>query len=281
MTKSEKFKTHISGVFTRASSQYSQIGPNFFTYSGKKLVEFANVKEGAKVLDVACGRGAVLFPLSKAASAAGEVIGIDLADGMVERTRSALLHQGITNSKVVKMDAENLEFPDSSFDYVLCGLSLFFFPNLERALSEILRVLEPGGLFVSSTFQKKEQDENDETTKRWKELFKSFEDSLKPIPCVETKSLDNEDEIMLFLSKAGFVKIEVASDKKTFYFSSEDEWWETAWSHGARNFLERLDDEALVKYKEQAQNLIRLEKTEQGIPDTWHLLYSKAKKPQL
>ncbi len=275
MIKSEEFKTHLSGVFTRASSLYDHIGPKFFSYFGRRLVEFADIPEGARVLDVACGRGAVLLPASTSVSSTGEVIGIDISEGMIEHTGNEVSRQGIANIKALKMDAENLEFQDSSFDYVLCGLGLFFFTNLDRALTGFLRVLKSGGRFVTSTFQEIE----DETTKRWEELNESFKDYLRPVPSVERKMLDSEEDIRQSLSQAGFVEIEVISDKRTFYFSSEEEWWQTAWSHGYRGFLERMDTDALANYKKQALKLVLEEKTEQGIPDPWHLLYSKALKP--
>ena len=49
------------------------------------------------------------------------------------------------------MDAEKLEFPDNSFDFVFCGFALFFFPSILKAVSEFKRVLKPGGRLVVST----------------------------------------------------------------------------------------------------------------------------------
>src|SRR4030067_1105822 len=62
MTDIEDYKRHISGVFTRASASYDQAGPRFFTHLGTRLVEFAAISPGARVLDVACGRGLCFLP---------------------------------------------------------------------------------------------------------------------------------------------------------------------------------------------------------------------------
>ena len=194
---------------------------------------------------------------------------------MIEQARSEVSLQGLANTKVLKMDAESLDFPDSSFDFVLCGLCLFFFPNLDQALTGFLRVLKPGGRLVASTFQAVE----DARTKRWDELDDAFKDYLKPVPSAQTKKLDSEAEIRQTLSQAGFSEIEVIPQKETFYFNTDDEWWQTAWSTGYRGFLERMEADVIARYKKLATELIREEKTEQGIPDTWHLLYSKAQKP--
>ena len=275
MSDPEDFKTHISGVFSRASSSYDRTGPRFFSHLGKILVEFARLPPGAQVLDVACGRGAVFVPASTAVSATGQIIGIDISEGMIEQARSEVSVQGLANTKVLKMDAESLDFPDSSFDFVLCGLCLFFFPNLDQALTGFLRVLKSGGRLAASTFQAVE----DARTKRWDELDDAFKDYLKPVPTAQTKKLDSEAEIRQVLSQAGFSETEVMPYEETFYFNSEDEWWQAAWSTGSRGFLERMEADVIDRYKKQATELIRQEKTEQGIPDTWRLLYSKAQKP--
>ena len=275
MTGIEGFKERLSGVFTRASSSYDHTGPQFFSYFGRRLVEFARITGGSRVLDVACGRGAVLFPACRAVGATGQVFAIDISDGMVKETGNKVSRNGLANATVLKMDAERIEFPDSTFDFVLCGLSLFFFPNLDQALAGFLRVLKSGGRFAASTFEEVE----DERRKRFQELKESYEDYLRPVPSAETKNLDSEEEMRQVLSQAGFVEIEVVSDKETFYYRDEEEWWETAWSHGYRAFLERMDADVLARYRKQVLELILEEKTNQGIPVTWHLLYSKGKKP--
>ena len=76
MSDPVEYKTHWCGVFSRASSSYDRTGPRVFSHQGKKLVEFARIPPGARVLDVACGRGAVFVPASTAVSATGQVIGI-------------------------------------------------------------------------------------------------------------------------------------------------------------------------------------------------------------
>jgi SAM-dependent methyltransferase len=195
---------------------------------------------------------------------------------MVKQARNEVCLQGLANTEILKMDAEDLDFPDASFDFVLCGLCLFFFPNLDQALTGFLRVLKPGGRLVASTFQAVEDDAK---TKRWNELYDAYKDCLKPVPDTQTKKLNTEVEITQILSQAGFSEIEVMPQEKTFYFDSEDEWWQATWSHGGRGFLERMAADVIVRYQKQATELIREEKTEQGIPDTWRLLYSKAQKP--
>ena len=276
MDKAKAYKAHISGVFSRASTTYDHTGPPFFSYFGERLVQYAELKRGAKVLDVACGRGAVLFPAARAVTSSGRVIGIDLSKKMIEQTQQELKELKMTNAKVQVMDAEQLEFQSSQFDYVLCGLCLFFFPDLSKALKEFWRVLKPGGYIVASTFKKQKTNAQ---TKEWGKLYKSFKDRIKEVPMVETPDLDTGREISEVLRQAGFIEPEIVQRRKTYYYTDEDEWWQTAWSHGYRAYLERISQEHLPEFRSRAIRIIQKQKTTRGIPLRWGLLLSKARKP--
>lgn len=143
-----KIKDRIREVFDRTASTYDQPGLRFFSYFGKNLVAAAKIKPESGVLDVATGRGAVLFPAARAVGPSGCVVTIDLPSKMVEQTQLMLRQSSFRNITLTCMDAEDLQFPDNSFDYVLCGFSLFFFPALAKALSEFKRVLELGGYLL-------------------------------------------------------------------------------------------------------------------------------------
>lgn len=276
MNNSKEYKSRLSEVFSLASPTYDHVGPAFFSYFGKKLVEFAELRKGSRVLDIACGRGAVLFPSSEAVLNSGEVVGIDISKGMIAQTNQEIRRRKIENTQVFVMDAERLDLSNSQFDYVLCGLCLFFFPDLMRALQEFFRVLMPGGYIISSTFKKQKDDK---LTKEWNQLYESFEDRVTEVPKVETSNLNTAREIKQRLLEAGFVRPEVLIRRKTFYYRDVDEWWRTAWSHGYRAYLERIPTEHLPEFKSRVIDLLRKEETDRGIPFKWELLLSKARKP--
>ncbi len=60
--KERKMKENVAGLFDRVASTYDRVGPRFFSHFGRRLVELAQIPSGADVLDVAAGRGAVLYP---------------------------------------------------------------------------------------------------------------------------------------------------------------------------------------------------------------------------
>lgn len=127
-------KQRVSGIFDGAASTYDQAGPRFFSYFGRRLVEIAQIPHQSKVLDVATGRGAVLYPAAQAVGSQGSIIGIDLSEMMIQETSKELVRKRLSPKVEVRlMDAENLQFPDETFDNVLCGFAVFFsFPNFTK-----------------------------------------------------------------------------------------------------------------------------------------------------
>jgi len=82
----------------------------------------------------------------------GRLIGVELAEEMARTTNAEAAHRGIS-ARVQVMDAEYLDFADSTFDRVLCGFGIMFFPNQERALEEFRRVMKSGGRLAVSTWK--------------------------------------------------------------------------------------------------------------------------------
>ena len=121
---------------------FNTVAPDYdiggsFAYFGQRLVALVGIEQGHRVLDLASGRGAVLFPAAERVGEIGDVIGVDLADGMVEAANQEAIRRGLS-ARVRAMDAEHLEFADASFDRVVCGFGLMFFPHLDRALACLL-----------------------------------------------------------------------------------------------------------------------------------------------
>ena len=96
-----------------------------------------------KVLEVGIGTGRNL----KFYPASCRVIGIDKSEGMLQRAREKA--NGMNNVTLYPMDAEHLEFPDNSFDYVVTTFVLCTIPDPVKALKEMRRVLKPSGEFIA------------------------------------------------------------------------------------------------------------------------------------
>ncbi len=77
-------KEQVAGLYSRVATTYGRIGPDVFAPFGRWLVAHTNLSPGERVLDVATGRGAALFAAAEKVGSAGFVVGIDLAEQMVQ-----------------------------------------------------------------------------------------------------------------------------------------------------------------------------------------------------
>ncbi len=102
------------------------------------------LRDGDRVLDVACGTGAVTRLLAQRIGKAGSVSGLDINPGMLDVARSMAPDEGAPIDWH-EGDVTKMPFEDSSFDVVLCQQGLQFFPDKSTALGEMNRVLVPGG----------------------------------------------------------------------------------------------------------------------------------------
>jgi SAM-dependent methyltransferase len=113
-----------------------------------ELLTLAAPAPGEAVLDVACGAGVVAVAAARAVGPTGRVLGVDLADAMVQASRQRAQDLCLGHAAFERMDAEQLTLPDASFDLALCALGLMYVPDSEAALRELHRVLRPGGRAV-------------------------------------------------------------------------------------------------------------------------------------
>src|SRR5262245_44160130 len=104
-------KARAKTQFNTVAAEYDA-GPGCFAHFGRRLVNAAEIKPGQRVLDVASGRGAVLFACAEQLGKKGEVVGVDLADAMVRATNEEAARRGMSG-RVQVMDAEHLDFPDA------------------------------------------------------------------------------------------------------------------------------------------------------------------------
>ena len=121
----------------------SHFVPAIFQRWAEELVRFAGLQPGQRVLDVACGTGAVARAAAEPVGQGGQVTGCDLNAGMLEVAR-----QTAPEIDWVQSDATALAFDDDEFDVVICQSALMFFPDPGAAVSEMVRVARPGGSVV-------------------------------------------------------------------------------------------------------------------------------------
>ncbi len=121
--------------------------PAVFAAWAPLVVDLADPRPGARVLDVACGTGVVARLVAQRVGSTGEVVALDLNPGMLAVAASIASNEPATTAQITWQEASatKMPLPDAAFDIVYCQLGLQFFPDRPAALREMYRVMVPGG----------------------------------------------------------------------------------------------------------------------------------------
>jgi ubiquinone/menaquinone biosynthesis C-methylase UbiE len=248
-------KAVVGGAFSAAAETYDQV-VEFFAPFGQALVAAADPDWGGKVLDVACGRGASLYPALDAVGPDGSVLGIDLAAGMVEQLNAEFTAKGIHNAEARVGDAEDLDLPDGSFDVVTGGFMIFFPPDPPRALRELRRVLTPDGTLALSIF-------DGPSGFPWMDDIAA--ELFGPSPPPPSEEFNEAAVLDDALVTAGFTRPISTDVIERFRFADAGQVEAWMGSHGGRLLLDRCDTQQLVRFRELvAQNLEGHHRTPDG-----------------
>src|SRR5579862_2420874 len=132
---------------TWMAGDFGQIA-NFISGEAKSFVDRMGIKPGARVLDVACGTGNSAIPAAKAGA---KVTGVDIATNLLAQARKRVTDEHL-DIRFDEGDAEDLPYPDRSFDVVVSMFGAMFAPRPERVAAEFLRVCRPGGVIAMANW---------------------------------------------------------------------------------------------------------------------------------
>lgn len=130
--------------WNKAAGSYEQFWAAQLRPAQDLMLALADLRPGERVLDLACGTGLVTFRAAEAIGPTGRLAATDIAEGMVTRVAADAASRGLSGD-FRRMDAEALDYPDASFDAVLCSLGLMYVAEPLNAAREMRRVLGPGG----------------------------------------------------------------------------------------------------------------------------------------
>ena len=127
------------------------------------------LKPGEQVLDLGCGAGTDSLIAAQMVGSEGSVAGIDMTAEMLEKARAAAVELGAENVEFVEGEVERLPFADMSFDVVISNGVIDLVPDKDAVVSEIHRVLRPGGRIqiADVTIQQPVSDEGKRDIDLW------------------------------------------------------------------------------------------------------------------
>jgi arsenite methyltransferase len=152
MMELDAHKTAVARAYGLASDGYNKPALIFFSQGAESLVDFAGLSPGQRILDVASGTGHAAFYAGRKVGVRGSVVGIDIAEQMVNLANTHARALSASNVRFELMDGEHASFDDNEFDAVLCSYGVFFIPEMVNGVKEWKRVTKHGGWVCLSAF---------------------------------------------------------------------------------------------------------------------------------
>lgn len=151
----QKKQRYVNTLFETIAPRYD-LFTLFMSYGmdrgwKRRLVAMLNLRGDEAALDIACGTGDITFAIARGLNA-GQAVGLDITQAMLDIAESKRRKSLAENVCFHRADIMRMPFADETFDCVTGGYALRNVPDVEGALVEIMRVLKPGGRFLSLDF---------------------------------------------------------------------------------------------------------------------------------
>ena len=148
----DPIRMRARAAYDAAADRYDDAALGFWARSGERTIERLGLQPGMTVLDMACGSGASTLPAARRVGPTGKVIGIDLSERMLAMGRDKARRAGLSQIEFRSGDMTRAEFPDGSFDAVVCVFGVSFAPDMEALVAELWRMVKPGGRLAITTW---------------------------------------------------------------------------------------------------------------------------------
>ena len=277
-----KYKNTTRDQWQAAAEAWYRWSPTLNQWLGKatnKMLELAGVSSGDRVLDIAAGAGEQSITAAKVVGPTGYVLATDISPNILEYAKEMAGQAGLDNIETKVMDGENLELEDGTFDAVVSRVGLIYFPDQQKALKEMLRVLKPGGKIAAIVYSTHEKNKFFSVPVS---IIRNRAKLPPPLPGQPGPfSLGAEGVIEKAFSQAGFTNIKsvlvdspllLSSAKECVQFEKE--------SFGAlHQMMSSLSGQEKITVWEEIERELQKFETEKGFAGPCEMLVAVGEKP--
>lgn len=161
LPRKDQKESYVRDLFNNIAGRYDLLNSLMSLGMDNQWRRFAvsrsKAKQGSRMLDICCGTGKITLELADKVGPTGHVTGLDFSQNMLEVARMSVDSSGLAERiTLIQGNAMSLPFSDNSFDGVTVGWGLRNVPDIYTVVTEMLRVVKPGGMIVSLDMAKPE-----------------------------------------------------------------------------------------------------------------------------
>lgn len=223
-------------TYNAAADHFDDEPLGFWNRHELRAAELAALRPADFVLDVGCGTGSSALPAAKLVGPKGRVLGIDLAANMLERAREKVAADRLDNVEFRRADMMAIGEPDGQFDAVICVFSIFFVPDMERQITELWRMLRPGGRLVVTVWT---ETAFTPAMPIFREEFRRIRPDI-PQPTRPWERLTFPASLSRMLTDGGATEPEIHHVPDHQALRDPSDWWTIALGSGFRWEIEQL-----------------------------------------
>jgi 2-polyprenyl-3-methyl-5-hydroxy-6-metoxy-1,4-benzoquinol methylase len=272
-TITEPAKLRAATTYNAASDHFDDEPLGFWKRYGERTIERLALRSGARVLDVGCGTGASALPAADRVGPTGRVIGVDLADRLLEIARQKAASRNLDNAEFRFGDMERLGYPDRHFDAVVCVFAIFFVPDMAKQLRELWRMVGPDGQLAITTWGR-------QVLEPAASVFWSAVKELRPDLYLGFNPWDRITEpepLRALLAEAGIANADILAEDGRQDLRSSEDWWTIVLGGGFRSIVDQMGPEMAGRLREA--NLAQIRSQSITSVET-NVIYAVARKTQ-
>jgi ubiquinone/menaquinone biosynthesis C-methylase UbiE len=233
----DEARVRAANTYNAAADRYDDPANSFWEQFGRRTIERLQLRNGAVVLDVCCGSGASALPAAEIVGPAGSVLGVDLAERLLENARTKAKARALLNVQFRVGDLLQLAMPDHQFDAVVCVFGIFFVPDMSLALRLLWDRVRPGGKLAVTTwgprfFEPATSAFWDSIRSERPDLYKGFN---------PWDRICDPDSLSALFAQAGIANPDVVAEAGWHSIASPEAWWAAVLGSGYRGTVEQLD----------------------------------------
>jgi ubiquinone/menaquinone biosynthesis C-methylase UbiE len=259
-------------AYNAAADFYDASPLGFWNYFGRKTIERLSLQNVSRVLDACCGAGASALSAAEFVGPKGKVIGVDIAQALLDSARAKAAQRRLGNTQFELGDLLSLRFPNESFDAAVCVFGIFFVPDMAAGARELWRCVRPGGQLAVTTWGPNLFEPANSAF--WASINDVRADLYKGFNPWDR--IDNPASLMKIMRDGGVESAKIADENRLHPISSAEDWWAIVLGSGYRGTIEQLNPSERERVKEANLAFIRDEKI--SAIET-NVLYALATKP--